>query len=702
MWRDVAGLRAENNDLKDDLGDAKKALRQSEDSTRRALERAEAMEEQVNSNGQDELKRLSDELKERETTQIQLEADVAKFQHHHEQSESLCASLRHAEELTRAEFQQTSEEFLNEKTEKQRLQQEAQEFSQEAAVASSRATQLELDLASQLKELQVSQEDQRQLREREGEITQKLHTSTERCTELSSKLQGLQEKEKQLEVDLRQAKMDLQVAESENTKHQEAHDRVYEELREVTKERTTCQLEVTSLEKRLQENRAEFLEESRKAEEQSVTWKHEIQQLSQDLRAAERQHQHQEERVQKVHAELVTERSCTEEWRAFILEEQERNRVLQEQLVDAESAKFEAQQNEAQHRRLSERMQRRLEEEEKRKNVSFLLATDTGLCYSLDPLMLLPAPFGSIWDAFLRVQAKYRKMNGLSFADFENTSFDSLYSQGFANAKHLEQATKELQNLKPGDFMPKIGSGGTMQALGHGKQDRPIPPRENVHRVEKLADAGTAGESRRAQAHFKGICATGAAFSSSLVSRQPQKPFSIFSIMTNPKVFFDMTIGGAAAGRIVMELRSDVAPKTAENFRCLCTGEKGTGKSGKPLHFKGSAFHRVIPDFMCQGGDFTAGNGTGGESIYGAKFADENFTLKHSGPGILSMANAGPNTNGSQFFLCTVKTQWLDGKHVVFGAVTDGMDVVKKIEAVGSQSGKTAKPVVIADCGQLA
>jgi len=152
---------------------------------------------------------------------------------------------------------------------------------------------------------------------------------------------------------------------------------------------------------------------------------------------------------------------------------------------------------------------------------------------------------------------------------------------------------------------------------------------------------------------------------------------------------------------LILQLRADVVPKTAENFRALCTGEKGTGSSGKPLHFKGSAFHRVIPNFMCQGGDFTAGNGTGGESIYGHKFPDENFVLKHTGPGVLSMANAGPNTNGSQFFLCTTTTAWLDGKHVVFGSVTKGMDVVKTVESYGSDSGKTKKRIVIENCGQL-
>lgn len=183
--------------------------------------------------------------------------------------------------------------------------------------------------------------------------------------------------------------------------------------------------------------------------------------------------------------------------------------------------------------------------------------------------------------------------------------------------------------------------------------------------------------------------------------------FFLFSLcLCDPEitstVYFDITIGGAPAGRIEIGLFGKAVPKTTENFRHLCLCDKGVGPaSGKELCYKGTPFHRIIPNFMIQSGDFTHKNGRGGESIYGRTFPDENFNVKHSGPGYVSMANAGPNTNGSQFFITTVKTQWLDGHHVVFGKITKGMDVVKAIEAVGSMSGAPSKEVIIAACGQL-
>lgn len=174
------------------------------------------------------------------------------------------------------------------------------------------------------------------------------------------------------------------------------------------------------------------------------------------------------------------------------------------------------------------------------------------------------------------------------------------------------------------------------------------------------------------------------------------------------RVYFDIEIGGVSAGRIIFGLFGAALPKTVENFRALCTGEKGVGQQGKPLLFQGSTFHRIIPNFMIQGGDFTRADGSGGESIYSSpenptgRFKDEGFPFVHDRPGLLSMANAGPDTNGSQFFVTVVATPWLDGKHVVFGSVLDGMDVLRAIEAVGSGSGLPSKQVKIVASGQLA
>ncbi|KAL7749997.1 Peptidyl-prolyl cis-trans isomerase-like 1 [Sorochytrium milnesiophthora] len=170
--------------------------------------------------------------------------------------------------------------------------------------------------------------------------------------------------------------------------------------------------------------------------------------------------------------------------------------------------------------------------------------------------------------------------------------------------------------------------------------------------------------------------------------------------MPNPVVFMDVAIGGQPAGRLKMELFADVVPKTAENFRQLCTGE--FRRNGVPTGYKGASFHRVIKDFMVQGGDFLKGDGTGSLSIYGEQFADEKFTLKHTGAGLLSMANSGPNTNGCQFFITCAKTDFLDNKHVVFGKLVDGLLTLRKIEAVPTgPNNRPKQTVIITECGEM-
>ncbi|KAL2914527.1 hypothetical protein HK105_205876 [Polyrhizophydium stewartii] len=206
------------------------------------------------------------------------------------------------------------------------------------------------------------------------------------------------------------------------------------------------------------------------------------------------------------------------------------------------------------------------------------------------------------------------------------------------------------------------------------------------------ADAESAQPAKKHKAETDPSAATATASASTPKPLAAQPSSATKKSGGNPQVYFDITIGGKPAGRITMLLRADVVPKTAENFVALCTHSKGFG-------FCNSSFHRIIPEFMCQGGDFTRHNGTGGKSIFGNTFADENFVLKHTKAGTLSMANAGPNTNGSQFFLTTVPTPWLDGKHVVFGHVVSGMDIVRRMEALGSKSGKPRQAVMIADSG---
>lgn len=290
-----------------------------------------------------------------------------------------------------------------------------------------------------------------------------------------------------------------------------------------------------------------------------------------------------------------------------------------------------------------------------------------GLAEEVDEKVLNAAfiPFGDIIDVQIPLDYESEKHRGFAFIEFENAE-DAAAAIDNMNDSELFGRTIRVNLAKP----QRIKEGSTRPVWS---EDSWLQQHAGETINKKIGDEMETSEDTIEESTIK--------------ETESKK-------LKNPQVYFDIKIGKTEIGRITMMLRADIVPRTADNFRCLCTHEKGFG-------FQGSTFHRIIPDFMCQGGDFTNNNGTGGKSIYGRKFADENFELKHVGPGTLSMANSGPNTNGSQFFICTAKTDWLDGKHVVFGHVISGMDVVKRIERSGSKNGKPTETVTISACGEV-
>jgi len=289
-------------------------------------------------------------------------------------------------------------------------------------------------------------------------------------------------------------------------------------------------------------------------------------------------------------------------------------------------------------------------------------------------------PFGDISEVQIPIDYATEKHRGFAFIEYElpedaQAAIDNMNDSEMFGRTLRVNIAKPLR-IKENSSRPVWQDEEWLQTYS-GKQTEELNVANNgTSETTPVVEEGSALKRAAKEA----IASSGAE-----LIKKPKK---------NPQVYFDVKIGNTNVGRIIMLLNADIVPKTAENFRALCTGEKGMG-------FKNSIFHRVIPGFMLQGGDFTNHNGTGGKSIYGRKFDDENFHLKHTGPGLLSMANSGPNTNGSQFFVTVEKTEWLDNKHVVFGKVISGLNVVKKIEKFGSKSGKPSEKITITESGEL-